>query len=906
MSELFLKIVNMSISAGWLVLAVLLLRLALKKAPKWVSVLLWGFVAVRLVCPFSIESMLSLIPSAETISPEIMVDPTPEVHTGITVLNNVINPVISESFAPAPQVSANPLQIWIPVAAILWLAGATAMLLYTGVSYALLRRKVATAVLLKHNIFQSEHVASPFVLGVVRPRIYLPFRMDSQNLEHVIAHEQAHIRRKDHWWKPLGFLLLALHWFNPLMWLGYLLLCRDIELACDEKVIREMDSQTKADYTQALVACSVGRRSIAACPLAFGEVGVKARVKSVLHYKKPALWIMIAAVILCIAVAVCLLTDPLSADRSSTAQDKTFEKIFDQKGYSITKQETKQITLRLSAQDLPESIYSEDGCEFEDGAIVAYDNGVSKVYLKRAMYSNEGTDQLYFAFEFAYDLAEHGGRLLYPSEILSETGSSPQFQVVDKVLRTDNGKFEQAVATRGQDGGRSIWVYVSTEALEQIDGAFEFDIRLNQISYVKDSVYKEGPLGSVKARYPEYFGLDASKGLDVYVWQMAENSYSFGLLPHSEAPRQAFSPELMALQGVEWDMMRGILSTYEVADDKVYVIPWQNPLSSYIPELWVMEEGEDPEVKAKAYVNRIRKILFPVTAVTEYNTMVAKSGDREVPLVSLPEGTPIGEYVASVYWLTIEPDKDALVPFTILEDGEEKIGHFNAFDTETFQPIQYFVPSGLSPQTYLFQNADPAKAYIVLATFSAEPDAQIYAFGARFPEEGFPVTGESEEDKALDEAIKKAILDKNAGDRFPNVPSGLIHGESHHVFASQTLCGTHDTDQGAHAHETTVYIQYVYQRYHYSGEEADLRGSISTPAVIIFTEYPENVYTVKDFWEPNPGSNFEKDVRSKFPESVAEEVLNPTQHITELPQRCWENVAEYLESINAPVPDKVY
>ncbi len=311
MSGIFLKIVNMSISASYLVLAVMLLRLILKKAPKWVSVLLWGFVAVRLLCPISFESIFSVIPSAEVISPEIMLDPTPQIHTGIDALNNSINPIIYKSFAPQELVSMNPLQFWIPMAALVWLVGIAGMLIYTAVSYFLLRRKIGTAVMLEKNIFQIENVASPFVLGIIKPKIYLPFRMEGQNLQYVIAHEQAHIRRKDHIWKPLGFLLLTLHWFNPLMWLGYILLCRDIELACDEKVIQEMDAGTKADYTQALVDCSVSRRSIAACPLAFGEVGVKARVRSVLHYKKPAFWIVLVAVVICVAVAVCFLTNPM-------------------------------------------------------------------------------------------------------------------------------------------------------------------------------------------------------------------------------------------------------------------------------------------------------------------------------------------------------------------------------------------------------------------------------------------------------------------------------------------------------------------------------------------------------------------------------------------------------------------
>ena len=311
MSDLFLKIVNMSISASWLVLAVLLLRFILKKAPKWVNVLLWGIVAVRLAFPFSIESALSLIPSAETISPGIMMDTVPSVQTGVPAINSVINPVIGSSLAPAPGDSANPLQIWIPILSFVWVVGVVTLLLYTVVSYWRLRRKVSEAVILRDNIFQSENVASPFVLGVFRPRIYLPYNMDEQDLSHVVAHEQAHIRRRDHWWKPLGFLLLTIHWFNPLMWLAYVLLCRDIELACDEKVIKELGNEQRADYTQALVACSVNRRMIAACPLAFGEVGVKERVKSVMNYKKPAFWVVVLAVIACIVVAVCFLTNPM-------------------------------------------------------------------------------------------------------------------------------------------------------------------------------------------------------------------------------------------------------------------------------------------------------------------------------------------------------------------------------------------------------------------------------------------------------------------------------------------------------------------------------------------------------------------------------------------------------------------
>lgn len=322
MATFFLQIVNMSIAAGWIVLAVVVLRLLLKKAPKWIAVLLWSIVAVRLVCPFSIESILSLLPSAETVSPTIMTDATPAIHSGLPLLNSVVNPVLQSSFAPDPNAlhSANPLQIIVPVLSLVWIIGMAAMLTYTIISYLHIRHKVRTAVRLQENIFQSEQVISPFVLGFIRPKIYLPFDLKQQDLQHVIAHENAHISRKDHWWKPLGFLLLTLHWFNPLVWLAYLLLCNDIELACDEKVVKAMDVVQKADYSQALLTCSVNRRLLAACPLAFGEVGVKKRIKSVLHYKKPTFWLIIVAIITTLAVAVCFLTNPPTSENSSVSE----------------------------------------------------------------------------------------------------------------------------------------------------------------------------------------------------------------------------------------------------------------------------------------------------------------------------------------------------------------------------------------------------------------------------------------------------------------------------------------------------------------------------------------------------------------------------------------------------------
>lgn len=304
MTDLFLGFLNRGVAAGWLVLAVVLVRALLRRAPKWADVLLWGMVALRLVLPFSVESALSLIPSAETVRPEVVrYDPALTVTSGVRVIDNAVNPALRESFAADLAASVNPLYVWTEIAGVVWLLGVAALLGYTLVSYLHLRRRVRTAVRLEGNVYRSEYVVSPFILGVLRPTICLPSSLSDADRACVLAHERAHLARRDHWWKPLGFLLLALYWFQPLLWLAYALFCRDVELACDERVVRPLDPARRADYSQALLACSAPRRIVAACPLAFGEVGVKERVKSVLHYKKPAFRVVILSVLICTAVS---------------------------------------------------------------------------------------------------------------------------------------------------------------------------------------------------------------------------------------------------------------------------------------------------------------------------------------------------------------------------------------------------------------------------------------------------------------------------------------------------------------------------------------------------------------------------------------------------------------------------
>ena len=317
MGEIFLKLLNMSITASWIILAVLGIRLLFRRIPKWITCLLWGVVAIRLIFPFSIESVFSLQPSAEPIRTSTMVEGelipyVPSVDSNIGVVENTINPALAETFAYQETQSVAPLQIVTEIAGGLWLCGMVVLLILALVSMIKLRLCVREAVLYRENIYICDAVKSPFILGIIRPRIYLSSSLSEEEMAYIIAHESAHLKRKDHLWKPFGYLLLCIYWFNPLCWVAYIMLCKDIELACDEKVIRDMNFEDKKKYSRVLLSCATQRRLVMMCPLAFGEVGVKDRVKLVLNYKKPSFWIVLISMAACVVVAVCFLTEPKS------------------------------------------------------------------------------------------------------------------------------------------------------------------------------------------------------------------------------------------------------------------------------------------------------------------------------------------------------------------------------------------------------------------------------------------------------------------------------------------------------------------------------------------------------------------------------------------------------------------
>ncbi len=482
MEAIFLRLLNMSITASWLVLAVIMLRFLLKKAPKFLTVALWAMVAVRLIFPFSIESIFSLIPSSEPIPQNIVYSSKPAINTGIDAFNSTVNPIISESLAPNPGDSANPLQIITAVAAVVWLIGIGVMLIYSLISYLYLRKKTRISLLYKDDIYFCDNIDTPFILGIFRPRIYLPSGMEADNTDYVIRHEKAHLKRKDHFWKPLGFALLSVYWFNPILWIAYILLCRDIELACDEKVIKDFDTHNKKGYSEALITCSVHRRTVMACPLAFGEVGVKSRIKSVLNYKKPTFWIIATALVACIALAVCFLTDPYKNDG--------INKITHQKGYTIIEQSEYELTLNIPKSVISDKAYTEDGLHFEKDQVIAYQTDTTKIYLESIYPVYGSTDTVWLNFDMSYDNLDKSNKVLTAYKIGTESLSFTNTSYLpDNILRDDVTEYEKAVRHGSSGPSNRFGLYATTEILKKAVGSIKIKFVCNQIEYEKNSSF---------------------------------------------------------------------------------------------------------------------------------------------------------------------------------------------------------------------------------------------------------------------------------------------------------------------------------------------------------------------------------------------------------------------------------
>lgn len=515
MSTVFLKILNISLTAGWLILAVIILRLLLKKAPKWISCLLWALVAVRLLLPFSIESVLSLVPSSEVVPTNIVYEQKPVIDSGIRVVNNAVNPVITETFAPAIGDSVNPLQIAVSIASVVWIAGIAGMLIYALISFLLLKKRVLASVPLKHDgeksrrILLCDEIKSPFILGVFKPSIYIPSSLDDETRQFVIAHETAHLKRRDNLWKPLGFLLLSVYWFHPLCWVAYILLCRDIESACDERVIKDKDKDYLALYSQALLDCALQRKRISACPLAFGETGVKSRVKGILNYKKPAFWIIIAALVCIAVVTVCFLTNPKKKEITAAPSQSEIanEEIPSEKFLQEGENKTDLGDIDRDGTDeyiIAQSVEENDNYKFLwdlyfDGEIIYHGENVLPCHFDEAWYidlDEDGKEEIFIPF---YPEVNSMPQTQYVA--LKKSGASwKELENTDVGYESDNytNAFPLHV-TRGKSTGdvknveenSGIYVHITCDGYEQFVG---YDIKEH---YTKLYNSEDGILKSV-------------------------------------------------------------------------------------------------------------------------------------------------------------------------------------------------------------------------------------------------------------------------------------------------------------------------------------------------------------------------------------------------------------------------
>ncbi len=844
MTELFLSIVNMSISASWIVLAVLFLRLILKKAPKWIIVLLWGIVAIRLICPIFIESVVSLIPSTETVSPEIMLEQTPEIHSGVTMINSVVNPMIAHSFTPDPATSANPLQLWIPAFALIWIIGMIGMVLHAAISYFRLKRKIGTAILLQKNIYQSERVSSPFVLGIIKPKIYLPFHINSKDMEHVIAHEEAHIRRKDHLWKPLGFLILALHWFNPLLWLGYILLCRDIEIACDEKVIKTLGTDQKADYSQALLSCSINRRIITACPLAFGEVGVKSRVKSVLNYKKPAFWIVLVAALSCVLLAVCFLTNPESKinDELSVFLDTQIADHHSDYNYSHGYHNDNFIAVSQKVLDVEKvsdktivylwAMYHE--YSFNDG-VITLENAAHIPTVITA--KREGKHGHYTLLEY---WEPHDGSL-YEDDI--------------------KGKFPAHLHDKALDPQR----YAKEQEAFCHNAAKEYFSSISDTcgSDAPTSVITTADVEKLKTKFPGYFDLPCENGLEVYIWQMSGKTYSCGLLPKKEVSYTKEELWDLHKSSATLEQMRVIVASYlpDVTRSDVKIIPIQMPHSSYAYQI------------DKNYQNKIEKLFwtdFPIVEATSFQGFI-DTATFDI------DGDGINEECALRYGPT-----SGIFTFVFTASEKGKAEYANTFSC-SFPDLHFekntegkMMLAGRKGDTLSYAEMGVENGNIVIKS----DDIDVFYWG------------EQGESTKINTAISNVLKEKYRS----TTPDGLVHIETFFLLANEAKSGTPLLGNKGHMEEVTVYLIVYHMKYKIEETVEEVEGDF-VPTAITFSVDKDNNYTLKDYWTPRSGAFYQKDIRTKFPEEAVEDALNIEKYAEILTNESFRQATAYFNSL---------
>ena len=840
----FTNILNASIAASWMVLAVIVLRFLLKKAPRWTHVALWGLVAVRLLLPFSIESAFSLIPSAETVPQEILVYEGEKLQDS-AFLDIVSNPAFSQSVTVEVGETVDRVQVSLVQMTPIWIAGMVVLLVYTAVSYWHLRRKVSEAVILRSNIFQSENAATPFVLGIIKPRIYLPYHMGEQDIAHVIAHEQAHICRKDHWWKPLGFLLLTIHWFNPLMWLAYVLLCRDIELACDEKVIKELGNEQRADYTQALVACSVNRRMIAACPLAFGEVGVKERVKSVMNYKKPAFWVIVLAVIACVIVAVCFLTNPAA------------EREFPINGINVSELDTEQVVEMIAKVE-----------KLEDGSQLCV---------------NADNFDLMFTSDFNW--ANDGAiRYFYTKDQTVYSAQLRMFHEDNKYFITDSDKWIEQEQVFKLFHYLDALKYMPQEEIRQLspdaDG-YSVMMRHEGAPSDYDRVLKYSRNG-VNANDGWYIHLEVQP-----LHEVEGGSYNgtgdevIHLFYNSGDKRDDIAGKTYLYDGEGF----GGSFTITLYEDGTFTY-YEGMLSSYIGDGTFMLNGDtvvmtDDGPGGYGLVNHFRRdgddLVFVEQDSDNFIYIKVKDGEK-----FHCTGEAFKQNNGADGTGQIEHSQELSLNDVIMLS--QKGYELTWSDFEQFKYVE--TGSGLYIRVYEINemyelwiggswiDEDPMYIYLALAD-DHETRIDIRDGGVT------EFIGTDHSEALLNRAIYDAIINCNRSEK--NL--GLYHCASFVMLGKEEISGTPVAGSNDHIGTVTVYGLALHHGYDVvGGNLQEVEGS-HTPVAITFN-VKNGKYSLKEYWRPGDGAYYASDICEKFPDEIEDDAMDTQKYILAQIQEC--------------------
>ena len=832
----FTNILNLSIAASWLVLAVAVIRLVWKNGPKAFHCALWALVAIRLLCPVSIESTFSLIPSREVVPAEYLyLEPREPEFREPARLEIVTNPVYEAPVEIEIDTTVDRVQHWDMLATVLWLAGMGVMAIYAAYSYWNLRLRIRLGARVWENVWECDEISSPFILGLFRPRIYLPSHLDEDTRTMVLAHERAHLDRLDHLWKPLGFALLTVHWFNPVIWLGYILLCRDIELACDEKVIKKLDKPTVRAYSEALVRCAIPQRSIALCPLAFGEVGVKDRVKAMVRYRKPGLILTAAAVILAILLAACFLTDPVEmpTETEPVHVEEPIDAVLHEDGVVVTETIRRELDIMFYIDWLPVECFTPDGYRFREGELTLYESDTTILEMTRVIPDGE---QLRFDFRFRYDLPECG-TILLPCHI--------NIKGVNKTLWLTGSVHDY---TRSYDSGVSLvqdmdllgfTLLIDRELVENADQYLSIELdQLWDITYVPNDVNI----------------LDHLYHVDEVLYQDERLTLS-GTAAYAPAYIVERNLHLTALeQGSRWEIRR----------DMGELVPIK------------LEETNFNSAFLREYLPENRRAWL--CTAWEWSHLLLQQNDGELYLAVLREN---GTVLSDFYRLSTDeiigyPPETLSRSFALGITDSFDIPRFTLYSDGTFQFTQSVVSSYLGYGYYLLE-ADSLvmKTFDGRYTWTFRTDGSVFYYDAAHSSpisyfqslpDGYTElydgaifrsgTTHTEPESTLEEILKEAILDHNRADR----DEGFICVENHEVLGELIACGAATVD-GTPLEILTVYLAGEYRTY----DARIIHKRMERFCGVITLESSDSGYQVTDYIQTDAN-----DSETIFPEHIQE------------------------------------